>query len=58
MPRFYDSPNLFQEDILVRIQALMDQVAATQKRIQGLEQELRFTKPPYRRREDEDPEGE
>ena len=46
MPRFYDSPNLFREDILVRMQALMNQVAASEKRVQSLEQGLGTTDPP------------
>ncbi len=54
MPRFYDSPNLFQEDILVRMQALMNQVAASQKRMQRLEQELRITDLPKTEADDPD----
>ena len=46
MPRLYDSPNLFREDILIRIQALVNQVTASQKRMQRLEQELGITDPP------------
>ena len=58
MRRFQDSPNLFREDIMVRIQALMDQVAASRNQTKGLEQELKSTESPSRPREDEDPECE
>jgi hypothetical protein len=46
MARYFDSPYLFQEDILVRIQALMNQVVASEKRMQKLAQERGITEPP------------
>ncbi len=56
MPRYFDSPSLFQEDILVRIPALMNQVAASEKRNLRLEQERGTSEPPSRRPDDGDPE--
>jgi hypothetical protein len=56
MPRYFDSPSLFQEDILVRIPALMNQVAASEKRMQRLEQEPGVTESPSRNPNDGDPE--
>jgi hypothetical protein len=58
MARYFDSPYLFQEDILVRIQALMNQVVASEKRMQKLAQERGITEPPSQDPDDGDPECE